>query len=263
VRPGYESFVSAFHTPVRHGLTAGELTRLESIRRGWSGREEGLAVWKVEGWERGETWPEGGHRRGRPWIAPSPNMPTPATAHLYPGSCLIEATQVSEGRGTTRPFHLVGAPGVDPPALAGRFAERLAREGLRGVTAVPTYFRPQFQKHAGAECGGIELVVTDREALRPYRVGIHLLLALREVAPEAFGWRDEPYEFVIDRPAIDLLTGSDVFRERLEAGEDPTPWMDSWAAEEEAFREERRPALIYPEAPSEVGTDPGIAGRVL
>ena len=252
VRPGYETFVSAFHTPVRHGLTAGELVRLEALRRRWPGARERLAVWRVTGWDRSETW----EAVGRPWIAPSPNMPTPATAHLYPGGCLIEATQVSEGRGTTRPFHLVGAPGIDPPKLARRLAERMAWEGLGGVVAIPTYFRPQFQKHAGAECGGVELVVTDREALRAYRVGIHLLLALREVAPESFGWRDEPYEFVIDRPAIDLLTGSDEFRRLFEAGHDPSPWMEGWAAEEEAFREERRPALVYPEtdAASAAGT---------
>lgn len=259
VRPGFESFVGAFHTPVRHGLTAGELVRLEALRRGWEGSADGLTVWRVEGWERTVTWEE----TGRPWIAPSPNMPTAATAHLYPGGCLIEATAVSEGRGTTRPFHLVGAPGVDPPKLAARLEERLAADGGPGadpgVAAIPTYFRPQFQKHAGAECGGVELVVTDRERLRAYRFGIHLLLALREVAPEAFGWRDEPYEFVIDRPAIDLLTGSEAFRTAFEAGEDPTPWMDGWQAEEEAFREERRPALVYP-VPA--GAGPPSLGKV-
>lgn len=239
VRPGFESFVGAFAMPVRHGLTLGELVRLEGARRGFS---EGLTVWRMAGWERAWTWEE----TGRPWIAPSPNMPTPATAHLYPGLCLLEATEVSEGRGTTRPFHLVGAPGIDPPGLAARLRERWGPDA--GVSAVPCYFRPQFQKHAGRECGGVELVVTDRHRLAAYRVGIELLVALSEVAPDAFAWRAEPYEFVTDRPAIDLLTGSERFRAALEAGRGVGEWIASWGEEEAAFLAERRPALLYPRA---------------
>jgi uncharacterized protein YbbC (DUF1343 family) len=161
VHPGFESFVGAFALPVRHGLTLGELVRLEARRRGFP---EGLTVWRMSGWERGRLWEE----TGRPWIAPSPNMPTAATAALYPGGCLVEATTLSEGRGTTRPFHLVGAPGVDPVRVAGRLAERLARDapGDPGVVALPTYFRPGFQKHAGSACGGLELA---RRALRVRR----------------------------------------------------------------------------------------------
>lgn len=241
VRPGFESFVGAFALPVRHGLTLGELVRLEARRRGLPA---GLTVWRMEGWERARTW----ERIGRPWIAPSPNMPAPATAHLYPGGCLVEATEVSEGRGTTRPFHLVGAPGIDPVALAARLTERWAAAmgPEPGVAAIPCYFRPQFQKHAGAECAGVELVVTDHGRLRPYRAGVELLLALAECAPGAFGWREAPYEFVTDRPAIDLLTGSEGFRRALESGRGLGEWLASWGKDERAFLEERAPALLYP-----------------
>lgn len=241
VRPGFESFVGAFAVPVRHGLTLGELVRLEALRRGLP---EGLTVWRMSGWERASTWEE----TGRAWVAPSPNMPTPATAHLYPGLCLLEATEVSEGRGTTRPFHLVGAPGVDPVRLAERLAHRWAQAlgPDPGVAAIPCYFRPQYQKHAGRECGGVELVVTDRRRLAACRAGVELLVALREVASEAFGWREAPYEFVTERPAIDLLTGSERFRTALESGRGVEEWIESWREEETAFLEERRPALLYP-----------------
>lgn len=247
VRPGFESFVGAFAVPVRHGLTLGELVRLEAGRRGWP---EGLTVWRMSGWDRATTWQE----TRRVWLAPSPNMPTPETAYLYPGLCLLEATELSEGRGTTRPFRLVGAPGVDPVRLWTRLKERCSErlDDHGGVRALPCYFRPQFQKHAGEVCGGVELVVTDPGRLRPYRVGVELLAALAEVAPDAFAWRDAPYEFVTDRPAIDLLTGSADFRNALESGSGLDEWIESWREEEAAFLEERRPALLYPE-PGAVG----------
>ena len=256
VEPGFESFVGAFRTPVRHGLTLGELVRLEAGRRGFP---EGLTVWRMAGWERGHGWEE----TGRPWIAPSPNMPTPATAWLYPGLCLVEGTRLSEGRGTTRPFHLVGAPGVDPLRVAERLAARLQEPaGEPGVRAVPTYFRPWHQKHAGEGCGGLELVVTDRRRLRPYRLGVHLVAAFAEAAPEVFGWRREAYEFVGDRPAIDLLTGGEAFRRAVDAGAGLEEWRAGWAADEAAFREERHPALLYPEPPSgSERPDPSL-GRV-
>ncbi len=207
VEPGFESFVGAFPIPVRHGLTLGELVRLDARRRGWG---DGLSIWALAGWSRADGWEE----TGRPWIAPSPNMPAPVTARLYPGLCLVEATRLSEGRGTTRPFQLVGAPQVDPLRLAEALAARLGPEA--GLAALPTYFRPQFQKHAGERCGGIELAVTDPERLRPFRAGVELLAAVAEAAPDAFGWRRAPYEFVTDRPAVDLLTGSETCRRALE-----------------------------------------------
>ncbi len=234
--PGLESFVSAFELPVRHGLTLGELLRLEMKRRG---RQDGFRVWELEGWRRSQLW----HELGRPWVAPSPNMPSLATALLYPGGCLVEATEVSEGRGTTRPFHLVGAPWIDPPRLAAAFNA----EELPGLVAIPTYFRPQFQKHRGAVCGGVELVVTDPLALRPYWSGLKLLDVLARLGGEAFTWRSEPYEFVIDRPAIDLLTGSPRYRQAIESGVGLADLAATWTVDESRFLEERRDVLLYPE----------------
>ncbi len=236
--PGFASFVGAFRMPVRHGLTLGEIVRLEAHRRQWGRLPEVLAV---EGWRRGDLWPA----TGRPWIAPSPNMPTFETALVYPGLCLLEATELSEGRGTTRPFLVLGAPELRPTALA----EALAPLAAMGIAAIPTYFRPQFQKHRGEICGGVELVVRDGTQVRAYRLGLEILVALKSVAPRLFRWREAPYEFVADRPAIDLLTGSDVFRRALDG--DPTAdleaWLATFAVDEEAFREERREILLYPE----------------
>ncbi len=233
-RPGYESFVSAFRLPVRHGLTLGELVRLEARRRG-SG--EGLEVWEMEGWRRRMRWRD----VGRPWIAPSPNMPTPDTAAVYPGSCLVEGTGLSEGRGTTRPFQLIGAPGIDPPALV----EALGRRDLPGVAALPTWFRPQFHKHAGELCGGVELVVTVGETFPAYRCGVELLRAVHVRFGDVFSWRREAYEFVSDRPAIDLLAGGPELRRALDSGRGFDAWVAGWAADEALFREERREILLY------------------
>jgi uncharacterized protein YbbC (DUF1343 family) len=239
-RPGYDSFVGAFVMPVRHGLTLGEIVLLETRRRGLNpGMDAGIEIWKMEGWRRGMTWAE----TGLPWIAPSPNMPTLATALVYPGGCLIEATELSEGRGTTRPFQLIGAPHIDPVALA----DSLTARNLPGVAFVPTYFRPQFQKHRGAACGGVELVVTDHETFESYRTGLVLLDAVRRLDPDRFAWRQAPYEFVSDRPAIDLLTGGPEARQAIESGEGLNDWIATWRADEARFREERRPILLYPE----------------
>ncbi|HVR06461.1 MAG TPA: DUF1343 domain-containing protein [Thermoanaerobaculia bacterium] len=235
---GYESFVGAFRLPVRHGLTLGELVLLAARRGGWRAAPQILTL---DGWDRAMLWQD----TGLAWIAPSPNMPTAATALIYPGGCLVEATELSEGRGTTRPFHLTGAPGLDPPALA----DDLNARGLPGVAFLPACFRPQFQKHGGEVCGGVELVVTDPRRFRAYRTGVELLRAVARVAPDQLAWRRTAYEFVSDRPAIDLLTGGPQCRTALAAGGGALDaWMDSWPADEAAFRRERRDVLLYPEA---------------
>jgi uncharacterized protein YbbC (DUF1343 family) len=265
--PGYQSFVGAFRLPVRHGLTLGELVLLAARRGGWRAAPE---VWPLAGWDRAMLWPE----TGLSWIAPSPNMPAASTALIYPGGCLVEATELSEGRGTTRPFHLAGAPGLDPAALA----DHLDARGLPGVAFVPTFFRPQFQKHRGEVCGGVELVVTDPGRLRSYRTGVELLRAVARVAPRQLVWRRAPYEFESDRPAIDLLTGGPECRTALAAGDGDgnsggarldacalDAWIESWPADEESFRQERRGILLYPEpalpeAPARgTGAGPGSA----
>ncbi len=234
--PGFDSFVGAFRTPVCHGLTLGELALLEARRRGL---RDGLTIWTMEGWTRATTWEE----TGRPFVAPSPNMPSATTAQLYPGGCLVEATELSEGRGTTRPFQLAGAPGVEPTAVA----DRLAARGLPGVAFVPTYFRPQFQKHAGRICGGVELAVTAAPRLAAYRTGVELLAAFRAAAPEAFAWRRAAYEFVAEIPAIDLLARTVRCRQAIDSGDaaDLADWMASWAADEAEFRRECEEILLY------------------
>ncbi len=232
---GYESFVGAFPIPVRHGLTLGELMRLELRREGVD--DAGLTVWEMRGWRRTMRWRDTGLR----WIAPSPNIPTPESADVYPGGCLVEGTELSEGRGTTRPFELIGAPDIDPPALV----EALEARRIPGVRFLPTYFRPQFQKHAGGLCGGVQVLVTDEASFPATRCGVELLAAVRTRFPEVFGWRRDPYEFVADRPAIDLLAGSDALRRALDGGSVPDDWLASWGADEEAFREQRRDILIY------------------
>ncbi len=238
-RAGYQSFIGAFANPVRHGLTLGELVRLEARRR--AGKKEywgdGLRTWEMKGWRRDMTWAD----TGLPWIAPSPNIPTPATTLIYPGGCLVEATTLSEGRGTTRPFQLIGAPGLDARSLARALEQRR----LPGVAFLPAYFRPQFQKHGGEVCAGVEIVVTDPAIFRAYRCGVELLAEVHDRFPEIFGWRREPYEFVSDRPAIDLLSGGPELRAALESGDGLGAWIDSWGAGEEAFRRECREVLIY------------------
>jgi uncharacterized protein YbbC (DUF1343 family) len=236
LRPGFESFVGAHPIATRHGLTMGELATLYRSQLGLRGD---LLVVPCEGWRRGMYFDE----TGLPWVLPSPNMPTHDTAIVYPGGCLIEGTNLSEGRGTTRPFELCGAPGIDADAVA----ERLNEEHLPGVAFRPAWFRPTFQKHAGRLCGGVQLHVTDRAAFLPVRTGLAVLAALRGAAGGSFAWRTQTYEFVSHIPAIDLLFGSDRERLGLEAG---TPWRElarAWEPEEEAFRAERRLALLYDE----------------
>jgi len=214
--PGFESFCGiAPGLPIRHGLTVGALARWYRDRLA---PDCALRVIACEG--------EG----LAPWMPTSPNMPTRETAVVYPGLCLLEGTTVSEGRGTTAPFLTFGAPGVDPLALT----ERLRACDLAGVDAVPTVFRPAFGKHAGAFCGGAYLRVHDADAVDAVALGVHVLAALRDVAPAAFGWRRDAYEFVTDVPAIDLLWGSTALRETLDRGGDVAPLLA--ASERDAAR---------------------------
>jgi uncharacterized protein YbbC (DUF1343 family) len=168
-------------------------------------------------------------------------MPTLDTATVYPGSCLVEATNASEGRGTTRPFEIVGAPWVDGEALA----HRLGAARLPGVRFRAVGFQPSFQKHAGKRCGGVQIHVTDRETFRSFETGMNVVAALREEGGERFSWRKEPYEFVADVPAIDLLTGSDAFRIGIERGRPVAEIAAEMREAERAFDAERREFLLY------------------
>jgi uncharacterized protein YbbC (DUF1343 family) len=234
LRAGFESFVGIHPVATRHGLTLGELARLYWKERGLTGE---LLVIPCEGWRHEMDF----ERTGLPWVLPSPNMPTVETAFVYPGQCLLEGTNLSEGRGTTRPFELCGAPWVDARALC----RRLHDEGWPGVVFRPAYFRPTFHKFAGQTCGGLQLHVTDREAFQSVRTGLAVLAALRDHSGERFAWRTEPYEFVADRPAIDLLFGSDRERLALEGGASPREIARAWEEEEAEFRQRRREFLMY------------------
>lgn len=234
LQAGYESFVGIHPLATRHGLTIVELAQLYRAERHLSGP---LEVVTCEGWRRAMDFDQ----TGLPWVLPSPNMPTLETAFVYPGQCLLEGTNLSEGRGTTRPFELCGAPGVD----ARKLCARLRDEGWPGVHFRPAWFQPTFHKFAGQACGGLQLHVTDRAAFQPARTGLAVLAALRELSGRHFDWRREPYEFVADRLAIDLLFGSDRERRALEAGQPPREIARAWETEEAAFRERRRGYLLY------------------
>lgn len=232
--PGFESFVGPHPIPVRHGLTMGELARLyQQVRV----PNVTLEVIACDGWQREMSF----EHTGLPWVQPSPNMPTVDTAFVYPGMCLLEGTNLSEGRGLTRPFELCGAPWIDATELA----VRLNAERLPGVLFRPAKFRPTFQKFTGQDCSGVQLHVTDRTAFMPVRSGLAVLATMRELSGTKFAWRTEEYEFVTDRPAIDLLFGSPRERNALESG---MPWRAitaAWEPEEAAFLELRREFLIY------------------
>ncbi len=231
VRPGFKSFVSAMPVPHRHGRTLGELV---SMAADDEELDLDLHVLGPAGWTREHMTPE----TGVPWVPPSPNMPTFEAALVYPGMCLLEGTTLSEGRGTTTPFLLFGAPGVDPFALA----RELGARDLPGVAFRPHVFRPMFQKHAGELCGGAQVVVTDPGRVDSLALGAHVLHAVRVLHPEVFGWRREAYEFVTDIPAVDLLCGDPSLREVLDAGGDLSDLLAEWRAEARGW-EEANPLL--------------------
>ena len=234
VRSGFESFVGLYPVATRHGLTPGEEARYVNEEH-----EVGckLRVVKMEGWRRAMHFEE----TGLPWVLPSPNMPTVDTAFVYPGMCLFEGTELSEGRGTTRPFEIVGAPYVDPWKLA----PALGALELPGAAFRPLVFRPTFHKFAEKPCGGVQIHVTDRRAFRSLRTGVALLGEVRRLWPGEFKWRYRTYEFVKDKPAIDLLAGSPVLREQIDAGVPLAEIVASWRADEDTFRRRRQKILLY------------------
>ena len=238
VQEGFGSFVSAFPLAVRHGMTMGELA---GFFRMVLGIDADVSVIPCDGWRR-EQWLD---ETDLPWVYPSPNMPMLETAAIYPGMCLFEGTNLSEGRGTTRPFHLIGAPWLDPERTARLCRQSAERAGLEGVGFRPATFLPQYQKHGGEVCGGVEVFVTDRATMKPFLLGLAMLEATRASNPERFGWRTETYEFVDDPIAIDLLCGSARIREGLEAGADLRELEDAWQGQLAEFREQRAPCLLY------------------
>ena len=234
VEPGFESFVGLFPIPMRHGLTIGELARLcnETF-----GLHAALEVLPLEGWQR-EMYQDD---TGLPWVLPSPNLPTLESAMTYPGMVLLEGTNLSEGRGTTRPFEIVGAPWLD----AHRLADALHELRLPGVHFRPANFQPTFQKHASQTCGGCQVHVTDRSAFRPVLTAVALLQICRRLAPDRFAWRQPPYEYETLIPPIDILYGSDQLRQQLDDERPYTTIADGWATGLDAFRPLRERYLLY------------------
>jgi len=232
--PGFESFVGQFPIPMRHGMTIGELARLFNAHFRLGAQ---LEVVEMEGWRR-EMFAD---ETGLPWVMPSPNMPTLDTAVVYPGTVLFEGTLLSEGRGTTRPFELLGAPGIE----AERFAREMNALGLPGAFFRPAMFEPTFQKHAKQACGGCQVHVTDRRAFKPVLTGAALIAMFHREAPSQPLWRQPPYEYEHDKLPIDILAGSPQFREQIEAGTSAGRMAESWRADEDAFRALRAPYLLY------------------
>ena len=234
LKSGYESFVGLFPIPMRHGMTIAELARLFNDAFGLGAT---LEVTPMEGWRR-EMYADA---VDLPWVMPSPNMPTLDTAIVYPGTVLFEGTMLSEGRGTTRPFELVGAPRIE----AERFASEMNALELPGAFFRPAVFEPTFQKHAKTQCGGCQIHVTDRTTFKPVQTGAALIQMFRRFNSETFAWRQPPYEYEHDKLPIDILAGSSTLRQQIEAGVPPTEIAEGWTADEAAFRQLRQAYLLY------------------
>jgi uncharacterized protein YbbC (DUF1343 family) len=234
LREPWTSFVGQFPIPLRHGLTIGELARLFNDQFGIGCA---LDVVPLANWRRDMYL----DRTGQPWIIPSPNLPTLDSAVVYPGAVLVEGTMLSEGRGTTRPFELIGAPWID----GERLAEAMNARGLPGAHFRAAFFEPTFQKHARQTCGGCQIHVTDRAAFEPVRTTVELIAEFRRQDPVRFAWRRPPYEYEHDKEPIDILYGSDQLRKTVDSGGDVAALIASWRADEDAFRRLRQPFLMY------------------
>ncbi len=231
------SFVGLYPVPVRHGMTPGEIAT-------YVNREFSLGCdLMVVRMRRGEGLPGRGGLSAVPaWVPPSPNMPTADTARVYPGACLVEGTNLSEGRGTTRPFEVLGAPWRD----SERAAEAASALGMPGVVFRPHVFTPTFHKHAGVTCGGLMAHVTDPSLFRPYETYLRLVKALRDLDPALFRWRTEAYEYRDDVPAMDLLTGTATYRRLVDEGVSLDPWIASFEDDAARFAPVRLRNLLYP-----------------
>lgn len=231
---GHESFVGRFPIPMRHGMTVGELARFfnEEFSIGCE-----LTVIPMDGWRRNQYYDE----TSCPWVMPSPNMPTVDTAAVFPGTVFFEGTQVSEGRGTTRPFEQIGAPYIDSELLA----TEMNSMGLEGVYFRATVFQPTFQKHAGDACGGVFLHVIDRATFRPVAAGIALVAKILDLYPERFKWKEPPYEYEYDRNPFDVIAGNVTLRESIESGKHPQEIAEGWRQDESEFGRQRTDYLLY------------------
>lgn len=220
----YKSFVGAYPIPARFGMTPGELA---GFYRDRMEKKVDLKVVKMRNWKR-STWYD---QTGLAWIPPSPNIPSLTAAIVYPGTCLIEGTNVSEGRGTTTPFEIIGAPWIDGYKLA----DELRKANLPGILFRPAGFTPTFSKYQGEVCQGVQLHVVDRDRFEPVRTALHLLKALKQLWPDKFQWRS----------SLDRLSGSDDVRLALDRGDTPEQIVESWSAALKEYEEVRRGYFLY------------------
>jgi len=234
LEPEYASFVGQFPLPTRHGMTVGELARLfnEHFQIGCD-----LEVIPMKGWKRA-FWHDD---TDAPWVLPSPNMPTLDSATVFPGTVHFEGTQVSEGRGTTKPFELIGAPYIDPDA----YADQLNGLGLSGVFFRSCAFQPTFQKHAGVTCGGVQIHVTDRDSFEPWFAGIAMTKLIHDMYRDEFRWKEPPYEYVYDKNPFDVISGTAKIREAFEKGTPLEEIEHETKASLEEFKELREAYLLY------------------
>jgi uncharacterized protein YbbC (DUF1343 family) len=233
--PAYTSFVGLDPLPVRHGMTIGEIGNYL-----WAEFYPSLDfhVVRMKGWKRKMWFDE----TGLPWVPPSPNIPTLDSAIVYPGMCLLEGITVSEGRGTTRPFEIFGAPFIDPDKLT----QMLNRLKLPGVSFRSLYFEPTFQKHAGQLCGGAQIHVLNRKRFRPFKTAIAVIKVIHDLYPDHFSWKQPPYEYETEKLPIDILTGADRIRNDIEKGKKLNKMEDWWTDQCTAFiKEKRKRYLIY------------------
>lgn len=235
LEPEYASFVGRRPLPIRHGMTIGEIALY--LRDTFYPILD-LYVIPMRGWKR-KHWFED---CGLPWVLPSPNMPTVDTAAVYPGMCLLEGTLLSEGRGTTRPFEIFGAPFIKPEILV----QTLQKFNLPGVFFRPLFFEPTFQKHAGKLCGGAQMHLINRLKFRPFRTAVAILKAVRELYPKEKLWREPPYEYETFKLPIDILAGNSRLREKIEKNSSLTRMEEAWREECSSFnRNVRRHFLLY------------------
>jgi uncharacterized protein YbbC (DUF1343 family) len=232
--PEYASFVGQFPMPTRYGMTVAELARMfnDHFKIGCE-----LEVIELEGWSRKDWLDE----TDAPWVMPSPNIPTVDTTAVFPGTVHFEGTQISEGRGTTRPFELVGAPYIVPED----YAERLNAIGFPGIYFRACVFQPTFQKHARVSCGGVQLHVTNREEFEPVIAGVAMVKAAFDMYRDQFRWKEAPYEYVFDRNPFDVIAGTNQMREAFERGESLEDIQRSWQGPLDEFKQIREKYLIY------------------
>lgn len=233
--PAFRSFVGRYPVPMRHGFTPGEFARFVCAE---AKVDCDMEVIPMRDWRRSRLFDS----LGLHWVYPSPNMPTWETALVYPGMVLLEGTNISEGRGTTMPFQLFGAPFLDQK----QFLLELKGARLEGVTLRPVSYEPAFDKYKGQACFGFQLHITDKNRFRPYRMGLALLQAFRRTHPDRFSWLDPPYEYEWKKLPIDILIGSDAVRRRVEQNEDLDLIESEWEQKLQSFRQKREHCLLYP-----------------